>query len=173
MGTTTVDYTNIDDTLGGTDYQAALKLEFQHAEVDLVTKPDISGTETITGAWEFTSPIEIDTIGIGIAANAGVQAYILNNSTTMTPLRVQGIASTTADLFQVYDVGVKVLSVDNSGKATGTLCGTTFCMGDVTTPVGTYATALDISASESLATTQAILDHVVAALASIGLITEV
>ena len=49
---TTIDYTNIDNTLGGTAYQAALKSEFQHAEADMVTKLEIvsvPATATSTG----------------------------------------------------------------------------------------------------------------------------
>ena len=163
MTTTTIDYTNINATDDGTEQIAALKLEFQHAQTDMVLKPNEAGTETISGSWTFSSNL---TVSSGATS-------LTNGAIGEVPLKVTGITGTTVDLLQVFDVATKVLDVDSAGKTTASdLVGTNFCMGDVTTPVGTYATVLDVSAGESLATTQAILDHVLSALASIGLITE-
>jgi len=44
------------------------------------------------------------------------------------------------------------------------------CMGNVTTPVGTYATGVDMTNGETLGITQATLDHVILALIGVGIL---
>ena len=60
MTTTTIDYTNISATDDGAAMVAALKLELQHAQADMVLKPNVADTETISGVWTHSTTIILD-----------------------------------------------------------------------------------------------------------------
>lgn len=199
MTTTTIDYTDVDDTKNGTAYQSALKLQFQNAQADMVLKPNVADAETISGAWTYTAKVDISDGG------------------TNVPLKVKLNAGGTADIFQVYDDATKVFYVDSSGRTrlveqsiadTGTstslyvdktgvsgdilsirqagsvklkvsyagvttssdLVGTKFSMGDITTPIVTHATGVDPTLGETLGITQSTLDVVITALINVGII---
>ena len=57
MSSTTIDYTNIDNSAIGSVYQAAVKLEIQHAQTDMATKAENATNETISGTWTFTASV--------------------------------------------------------------------------------------------------------------------
>ena len=199
MTTTSIDNTNIIATDDGTELAAAVKLEFLHAQADMVLKPNVADAETITGAWEFTTSINFsgvntlttiegstsatlliagDTGNSGDAGEADSRIiFTTDGAATTTPtfgyeFAMLNKAAGSEYLFSEYDSSVKtdVMKFLNGGIVelfVGSI-NNTFCMGDVTTPVGTYATALDTTAGETLLTTQQTLDHVVNMLVAMG-----
>ena len=77
MAVTPIDYTNLDATLGSTDWMNALKVEILNIEHNMVQKPSIGSTEIISGAWTFTASLwtvehiniqNIPTTSIGISS---------------------------------------------------------------------------------------------------------
>lgn len=104
MTTTTIDYTNIDATDDGADMVAAIKLEFQHAQADMVLKPNVAGAETISGAWTFSA---LATFSTKVEISAG---------SANVPLKVTLDSGGTADILQVYDDTDKIVYVDNTGN---------------------------------------------------------
>lgn len=75
MSTTTIDYLNIDNALNGVAMVAALKLETQHAQQDMVKRPAVDQDDSISALWTFEALVEFEA-GVNFQADIEIQQGI-------------------------------------------------------------------------------------------------
>ncbi len=105
--------TSYDITTTGSITAGSGTLDIDHITL---SANDASITIDPDGAAAYNSIVLLDSAGIALqGGNIELGGYIQNPDVADVPLRVKGITSTTADLFQVWDDAVKPVYINSSG----------------------------------------------------------